>query len=321
MATYILRRCLQMGVMLILLSMVIFSLIAVMPGDPVDNLITSDPSVKPEDVARLRARYGLDDPIYLRYFKWVKQVVVDRDLGFSRVYKQPASKMIGDSALKSLQLMGMALLVSLCIAIPVGTLAAYTQYGFFDYLVTFVAFVGISIPAFWLGIMVILVVGVTLRGMGIDWFRTSPPPDGAGLIELARFLVLPVFVLVFERVGEWSRYVRSSMLEVLQEDYIRTARAKGASELKVVLRHGLANALIPVVTIVALSIPSLFGGALITETVFAWPGMGRLLYTSVMQNDYYVAVTCFMILAALTLLFTLVADLLYAYLDPRIRLG
>lgn len=317
MLTYTIRRLAQLFVLLGVLSFVIFAMLAAMPGDPVEMLITANPNVKPEDVARLRRLYGLDDPVPVRYAKWVRQVVVERDLGFSRVYKRPVSEILGARVKRTLQLMSGALALALVMAIPVGVYSAVRQYSPFDYCMMFMAFVGISVPSFWLGIL-----GIILFSLWLGWFPAGgiAPPDSTWLVEL-RYMALPMVVLAFESMGGWSRYVRASLLEVLTQDYMRTARAKGLDEARVVLRHGLSNALIPVVTVVALSIPGLFSGAVVTETVFAWPGMGRLLFDSVMSTDYYVALVAFMILASLTLVFNLVADLAYAWLDPRVRLS
>ena len=317
MLTFILRRLIQMGVLLFVLSIVILAMLMAMPGDPVEMLITSNPEVKPADVARLKKLYGLDDPFHVRYVKWVKMVLVDHDLGYSRVYKKPVTEILGARVANTFQLMGCALLLSLALAIPIGVYSAVRQYSAFDYGMMLVAFIGISMPAFWLAIVAIIVFSLWL---GLFPAGGMAEPD-AGTLAQVRYLALPVMVLAFESLGGWSRYVRASLLEVLSQDYMRTARAKGLSESRVILKHGLRNALIPVVTVVALQIPNLFGGAVVTETIFAWPGMGRLLLESVMSTDYYVALVSFMILAAITLTCSLVADLAYAALDPRVRLS
>lgn len=305
-----------MVIVLILLSLGTYYLLGLMPGDPVELLITSDPKVKPEDIERLKKVYGLDQPIYLRYFKWLKQVTLEGDLGFSRTYKRPTSEILKSRLLNTLQLMIWSFVLSLIVAIPIGIYSAVKQYSTFDYFVNLIVFLGISIPSFWLGILMILLFSVKLQwlpagGMltiGIDSF-----------MDRLRHLILPTVVLSVQSVSGWSRYIRASMLEVLHEDYIRTARAKGASEKTIIFYHAFRNALIPTVTILALSIPGLFSGALITETIFAWPGMGRLLYDSVIGSDYYVAMLCFLSLGILTLIFNFLADVLYVAIDPRIR--
>ncbi len=316
MFTYLLHRLIQMVIVLFLLSLGTYYLLGLMPGDPVELLITSNPKVKPEDIQRLKKVYGLDQPIYIRYFKWLKQVTLKGDLGFSRTYKKPTSEILKIRIWNTLKLMTLSFLLSLIIAIPIGVYSAIKQYSTFDYFVNLMAFLGISVPTFWSGILVILFFSVRLQ-----WF----PAGGmftVGIdswLDQLKYLILPTVVLSIESISGWSRYIRSSMLEVLHEDYIRTARAKGVSEEKIIFYHAFRNALIPTVTILALSIPGLFSGALITETIFAWPGMGRLLYDSVMGSDYYVAMLCFLSLGFLTLLFNFLADILYAVIDPRIR--
>jgi peptide/nickel transport system permease protein len=317
MLIYTVRRLLQMIVLLVPLSMVIFGMLALMPGDPVEMMISANPSVRPEDVERLKELYGLNDPIPVRYAKWVRQVVFKGDLGHSRVYKKPVTEIVGGRVANTLKLMAAAMVLALTLALPIGVYAAVKQYSGFDYAMMFFAFMGISVPSFWLGMVAIIVFSLWL---GLFPAGGIAPPD-SGVVANIRYLALPVMVLAFESLGGWSRYVRASLLEVLTQDFMRTARAKGLGESRVILRHGLRNALIPVVTVVAISIPNLFGGAVITETIFAWPGMGRLLFESVMSTDYYVALISFMILATLTLTFSIVADLAYAALDPRVRLS
>ena len=317
MLIYALRRLAGIAVLLVLLSMVMFGLLAAMPGDPEELLISSNPQVKPEDVKRLRALYGLDDPVPVRYAKWVKMLVVEHDLGFSRVYKKPVAEILGSRVANTFELMALAMALALTLAIPIGVYSAVRQYSAFDYGMMLFAFVGISMPSFWLGIVAVIVFSLWL-GLFPAGGMAAP---GAGPLEQLRYLALPMLVLAFESLGATSRYVRASLLEVLTQDYMRTARAKGCGESRVILRHGLRNALIPVVTVVALQLPNLFGGAVVIETIFAWPGMGRLLLDSVMNTDYYVALISFMVLAALTLTCNLLADLAYAALDPRVRLS
>lgn len=315
MFNFVLRRLIQIGLLLVVLSFVIFGLLAALPGDPAEMLISANPNVKPEDVTRLRKLYGLDDPFPVRYAKWVRMVVVERDLGFSRVYKKPVSSIIGSRIANTFKLMGLAMVLALTLAVPIGVYSAVRQYSAFDYGMMLFAFIGISVPSFWLGILAVIVFSFWL---GLFPAGGMAAPD-AGFLEQVRFMALPVVVLAFESLGVSSRYVRASLLEVLTQDYMRTARAKGCGESRVILRHGLRNALIPVVTIIALQLPNLFGGAVVTETIFAWPGMGRLLLDSVLNTDYYVALMSFMILATLTLTCNLLADLAYAALDPRVR--
>ena len=316
MGSKILRRLSHMGAVLLILSAALYYLLGLMPGDPVDLLITSRPHITAEDIAHLRRLYGLDDPIYLRYFKWVRQVVFEGDLGFSRVYKRPTGEILLNRVVNTFRLMGAAFLLSLLIAIPAGIYSALRQYSLFDYASNLGAFVGISIPAFWLGLMTLILFAEIL-----GWFPAGGMGSlgGGGLGDRLWYLTLPAVVLSVESVGRWTRYMRSSLFEVLRKDYIRTARAKGLGERAVIGRHALRNASLPMITILSLSIPELFSGALITETIFAWPGMGRLLYDSVILTDYYVAMMAFMAIAVLTLFFNLLADLAYGWADPRVR--
>lgn len=316
MQRYIIHRLIQMVPLLLGVSVIIYFLLSMVPGDPVDLLITANPNVKMEDVARLKHAYGLDQPIYIRYGKWLERTVTG-DLGWSRVYKRPAGKMVLQRLPNTVTLMSAALLVSLLIAIPVGIYSAKRQYSFLDYIFTVLAFLGQSMPSFWFGIMLILLFAVKLH-----WL----PPGGMMDIGVAntvftrlKYLILPTVVLSLINVGRWARYMRSTMLEVINQDYIRTARAKGLTDRAVTYRHAFRNALIPVITLLAIEIPGLFSGATITETVFSWPGIGKLNYDSIMLNDYAVAMASIMIFAILVVFFNLVADIAYALADPRVR--
>ena len=315
MGAKILKRFTHMVGVLVILSVVVYYMLGLMPGDPVDLLITSRPNITSEDIANLRRLYGLDQPIYVRYLKWVRQVL-SGDLGFSRTYKRPTGEILFSRIGNTFRLMGTAFLISLVVAIPLGIFSALRQYSVFDYVVNLGAFAGISIPAFWLGLLAIILFAEIL-----GWF----PPGGirtygrSSAGDLLWHLTLPAVVLSIQTVGRWTRYMRNSLFDVLRADYIRTARAKGLRESVIIGRHALKNASLPMITILALSIPELFSGALITETIFAWPGMGRLLYDSVIGSDYYVAMISFMCLAALTLLFNMLADFAYGLVDPRLR--
>ena len=297
--------------------MVIYAMLGLMPGDPFDLLIASNPSVTSQDVVRLKKVYGLDQPIHIRYLKWLNQVVIKRDFGFSRVYKQPTLEIMEGRISNTLKLMVTAFVISLIFAIPIGIYSATHHYSVLDYIFSIGAFTGISVPSFWLGIMLIMIFS---EKWGLF------PAGGMGTIgvhywgDKVRYYVLPVLSISLQTTGAWVRYLRSSMLEVIRQDYIRTARAKGLDEETILYKHAFKNALIPLITILALSLPGLVSGATITEMVFAWPGMGRLLLESVMSTDYYVAMIAFLFLAALTLLSNFVADLLYVIVDPRIRI-
>ncbi|MBI4863788.1 MAG: ABC transporter permease [Candidatus Riflebacteria bacterium] len=314
--TTVVRRLAEGTALVAALSFGLFWLLARMPGDPLDALLATDPGLTTTDIAQLRKAQGLDDPIPVRYGRWLRRLVVERDPGFSRVHKRPVLEVLQGRTTSTLKLMAGALGLSLALAIPIGALSAIRRHTVFDHGITLMTFAGLSIPAFWLGLVAIITFAL--------WLPLFPaggsPTPGAGLLEQLRFLALPMLVLAFETTGGWTRYVRASATEALGSDYVRTARAKGLPESTVVLRHGLANALVPLATVVALSGPGLFSGAVVTETVFAWPGMGRLLYDSVLGTDHAVALTSFLTLATLTILFNLLADLAHSWLDPRAQL-
>ncbi len=317
MILYLGKRLFQTIFILFLLSIAFYYSLGLMPGDPIDLLITANPKIKVEDIARLRKLYGLDQPIYVRYGKWLKQVIKQRDFGFSRVYKKPTSEILKGRLSNTIKLMLSAFLLSLFIAVPIGTYSAIRHYSKLDFGLSIFAFIGISIPSFWLGLML-----MTVFSEKLGWF----PAGGIQTIgvdsfmDKMRYMILPTITISIQSIGVWMRYMRSSMLEVIKQDYIRTARAKGLDEEVVLYKHALRNALIPLITIMALSLPGLVSGATITEMIFSLPGMGRLLLDSVMNTDYYVAMVAFLFLAALTLISNFIADILYAVVDPRIRI-
>lgn len=314
---YLTKKGIESVIILFILSIVVYYMLGLMPGDPIELLITSRPNIKTEDVARLKKIYGLDQPIYIRYFKWLKQVAIHGDLGFSRTYKKPTSEILQGRLSNTIKLMLAAFLFSLLIAIPVGIYSATHQYSKIDFLINILAFIGISIPSFWLGIMLLMIFSEKLSLLPAGGMFTI---GETGILDKVKYMILPVLSLSAQSIGGWVRYVRSGMLEVIQKEYIQTARAKGLDEESIIYKHAFKNALIPLITIIALSLPLLVSGATITELVFAWPGMGRLLLDSVLNTDYYVAMIAMMLLAVLTLASNFFADLLYAVVDPRVRL-
>ncbi len=329
MSRYIVRRLLQMVPLVVGLSIIIFLLLALAPGDPVDLLIFGNPKIRPEDVVRLKHLYGLDQPLYIRYFKWL-MAALHGDLGYSRTYKQPVFSLMGARIGNSLWLQIPAFLLALSVALPVGIYSALRQYSPADYAATFITFFGVSIPAFWFGIIMIYIFAVWHPWTALPlfaWlklpaggFSSSGVPGGLAVyVDRVRYMVLPTIVLSLLFMAGYTRFTRSSMLEVIRQDYVRTARAKGLPNRVVINKHALKNAMIPLVTIIALSIPGLFAGAPLTETVFGWPGIGQLFVASVQAADFAVAQGIIMILAALVIVFNLFADIAYALLDPRIR--
>ena len=317
---YAIRRLGQLIPLLFFISALIFLLLYSMPGDPLYRMVEGIPNLRPEDYARLRRIYGLDDPVYLQYWKWLWQLL-QLNPGYSREYGQPVIDIILPALKNTLVLTLTAVVIGKLIAILLGIFSAVRQYSIADYLLTGVAFIAYSVPAFWLGLMLIIVFSVML-----GWLPTSglinadlTPGSWAATVDWLKHLILPVAVLAISEIIQVQRFMRSSLLEVLRQDYLTTARAKGLSESIVVGKHALKNALIPVVTIIAVTMPRVIGGSTVVETVFAYPGMGRLLYTSIMGNDYVVAMTIVMIIAVTVVFFNLLADIIYGWLDPRIR--
>lgn len=331
MFTYIVRRFLQMIPILILISILTFLLLRLSGPDPAEYMIMLNPRVHPEDILREKMRLGLVDasgrplPLYIQYFHWLKQIM-QGEWGWSRIW--PSQTAFGAIMLflpNSLILMGFSLIISLIIAIPIGIYSALKQYSTFDYTFTTLSFLGMSLPTFWLGLMSIIIFHlIPSRLLGFPLFPAGDimsfgKPYQGTFYDRLWHLFLPTMVLAIYNMAHWTRYMRSSLLEVIRADYVRTARAKGLPENKVIYKHALRNALIPMVTILTLSIPGLFAGAVITETVFAYPGVGRMLYQAVLGKDYAVAMTDILFLAVITIIFNLVADILYAVVDPRIR--
>ena len=315
MAAYITRRIIHSLIVIAVMSFVIYGLMGLMPGDPVDLMISADPNVTAEDAERLRALYGLDQPLWSRYLNWLG-AAVQGDFGYSRLYAQPVWAAIVPALQNTLILLVSSLTLALIIALPAGIYAATRPYSVADYSINLAAFAGISMPPFWLGILLIMIFAVVLGWLPAG--GTADASGASGLWESLKFLILPVAALTIAGVGGHTRYMRASMIETLRQDYIRTARAKGLTENRVVLHHALRNALIPVVTILALDLGVLFSGALITETVFAYPGMGKLIFDAIMGNDYNLALVGLLLATALTLVGNLLADIAYASLDPRI---
>ena len=319
MTTYILRRCVQMVVVIFLLSFACFAIMGLMPGDPVDIMVSSNPKMTSQDVIRLKKLYGLDRPIYVRYGHWLSDTL-HGDMGYSRTYKIPTSELIGPRLLNTFYLSMSSLIFSLLVSIPLGVVAALKKYSKLDYFINLFAFAGISMPSFWLGIVLIISFAVVLK-----WFPaggTYSINEGAlvgwaQIKDRAYYMILPMLSLSLMEIGAFVRYTRSAMLEVLNQDYIRTARAKGLKRKRIIYLHAFKNALIPLITVISINFSYLFSGAIISETVFAYQGIGKLVYDSVIGNDFNVAMVSFMISIAMVLFMNLVADLLYGFVDPR----
>jgi peptide/nickel transport system permease protein len=394
MLIYTTRRVLFMVPLLLAISIAIFGLVQLQPGDFVDELRLANPKMTAADAERLRREYGLDQPWYVQYGKWLQKAAV-LDFGVSRTNGyMPATEFVFNQRLGNTMLLSSAaFILALVIGIPVGIYAAVKQYSTLDYVTTFLSFVGYSVPVFWLGIMMLILFSVQLKvlpsgGIGTegvtpyvesqtlfnvtgpvqkidtradgtvitvgvynpDTQRDEPrefklPPgerpsvevgayasegQAAGQVVTAsswigwaadrfKYLILPAIALSLIQMAGWTRFMRASLLEVVNQDFVRTARSKGLGERVVIYKHALRNALIPIVTLIGLSVPGLLNGAVLTETVFNWPGMGTALLDSVVQKDYNVAMVILMLLAIATLVSNLITDLLYALVDPRIR--
>jgi peptide/nickel transport system permease protein len=311
---FVITRLLQVLLVLAVMSFVIYGLIGLMPGDPIDQMLTADPHLTAADAARLKALYGLDRPLGERYLAWARAALAG-DFGYSRLYSTPAVAAllprIGNTAL----LMLSSFVLALAIALPLGAAAARRPGSWLDDAANLLSFAGVSIPPFWFALLLILVFAVALGWLPAGGIATIG--DG-GVIDRARHLALPVATLTVASIGGYLRFMRAAMIEALRQDYVRTARAKGASEARVLWGHALRNALIPVITVVALSFGSLFSGALITETMFAYPGMGKLIYDAILGNDFNLALAGLLFATLLVLLSNLAADIAYAAADPRI---
>lgn len=314
MKRYVAGRLVETLIVLAVMSFMIYGLIGLMPGDPIDIMVQADPKLTTADAARLKALYGLDKPLHERYVNWL-MAALEGDFGYSRIHNAPVLDIIMPRLSNTLVLMGLSFVVSLLIALPIGIFSALRPYGARDYAVNFMALAGISIPVFWFALMLIYLFAVEWRMLPAGGMQTIGVDS---LADRAKYLVLPVLTLSAASAGGFTRFVRASTMETMRQDYIRTARAKGLSEGRVVFKHALRNALIPVVTIVALSFGGLFSGALITETMFSYLGMGKLIYDSILGNDFNLALICLLFATLVTLLANLAADLCYVWLDPRI---
>lgn len=322
MTRYVIRRLIQSLPLLLLISAIVFALLKAAPGGPMGAYMRRG-NLSQQDIEQLQQSLGLNAPIYVQYGKWLGHVV-RLDFGESLTEHRPVSSAILDRLPNTLYLMLTAWLVTIALAIPIGIISAIKQYSWFDHVVTTLTFMGQSIPIFWLGLILILIFYLTLSNP----FTGRPLLPAGGMYTLGHgfsltdritHLILPVTMLSASWVAWYTRFLRSSMLEVIHQDFIRTARAKGLREQAIILRHCLRNAAIPLVTLMALDLPYIFSGALFTEVIFAWPGMGRLFYTAADRRDYPLLMAIVMIAATLIVLSNLLADIVYAYLDPRIR--
>ena len=300
-------------VTLIAISMIIYSILYLAPGDPLGGLATN-PNVSAETRQRIRESWGLNDPLYIQYFKWAKAYFFDFDWGTSISSRVPVRDYVLGRVPVTIQILGTAYLLGVMIAIPVGVISALKQYSIFDQVATTFAFFGFSIPTFFSGLLLILLFSVQL-----GWLPFVYDSTVTGFWPNVKQSIMPITVLALFGSAQLTRFVRASMLEVINQDYIRTARAKGLREQVVVIAHIMRNAMIPVVTIIALQLPGIVGGAVITEQIFRVPGVGRALIDGILAKDVPVVMAITFGVATLVVFFNVVADILYAVLDPRIK--
>lgn len=314
MFSYIIRRLLIAIPVLLGVTIFNFIIINLAPGNPVEMFI--DPNISPEQIELRKEQLGLNDPLWLQYFHWLINML-QGNLGFSFSSYEPVSAIILERLGPTLQLMFLSLLVGVLISLPLGILSAKKQYSMLDYTTMGVSFFGISIPSFFLGLGLIYIFSLELKLLPSGGIMTLGG-DG-GIVDRLKHLVLPVAVLSILVAGKVIRYVRASILEVMGQDYLRTARAKGLREFVVTNKHALRNALIPIITVIALEIPLLLGGAVITEQIFQWPGMGQLTIQSIMSRDYPTLMALNFLAAIIVLATNLLTDILYSIADPRIK--
>ncbi|MGO8821433.1 MAG: ABC transporter permease [Desulfomonilaceae bacterium] len=321
---FLVKRIALMIPTLIGITIISFTVMKMAPGDPTSLMTDLNPNMNEEAVKRIRAHYGLDQPWSIQYFKWLKNMAV---LDFGRSFA-PDNRPVIDKIAERIpitlliNILSMALIFS--VAIPIGVMSAVKQDSMFDRVSSLIVFIGFAIPTFWLALLMMILFGVKLDWLPISGFRSlnyAHLSSIGRILDIGKHLIMPIFVSAFGGLAGMSRYMRSNMLEVIRQDYITTARAKGLDERTVIFKHAFRNALLPVITILGLSVPGLIGGSVIFETIFAIPGMVQLFYQSVMMRDYPTIMGILVIGAALTLVGNLLADLLYSWADPRIRVS
>lgn len=315
MGAFLIRRFLQSLVLLFLVTLLTFVLIHQAPGGP---SILLSPDIPPAEAARMSAQLGLNDPVIMQYFRWLGGLT-RLNFGISYQQSRPVTTVIAQRLPPTLVLAGGSLALSLVVALPLGILAAVRRNSIFDHLATMMSLFGVAVPVFWYGLMLIIIFGVWLHLLPSGGLAEDP--SQFDLADRIKHLVLPTIVLATTAMAQFTRYMRAGMVAVLHDDYVRTARAKGLKERVVLLRHALRNALIPVVTVVGIVVPRLIGGAAITETVFSYPGMGRLAVDSAFQRDYPVVMGVTLLVGVAVIISNLLTDLMYGWIDPRISIG
>ncbi len=319
MSRYIVRRLLQTIPLLVLISILAFLIIQA-TGDPL-SAYTMEATLSRDDIARLRAYYGLDQPVYIQYFNWLKNLA-GGDWGTSYSFGAPVLSLVLARLPNTIILVAAAYTLILTISIVLGIYTAVHQYSLVDNLVTGLAFIGIATPSFWLGLMLLIVFAVGTRNLGLPYFPAGGMYDlqvGKTPLQVLWHLVLPTVALAVVVTAGYIRYIRASMLEVLHEDYIRTAQAKGLGEGTILLRHAFKNATVPLITLIGIDLPRFLSGSIVIESMFAWPGMGRLFWESAQRTDLPVLMAILLFTSTMVVIFNLLADIAYVYADPRIH--
>lgn len=309
------QRLFHSLILFAIMAVVIYGLIGLMPGDPVDLMISGNPHMTPEDAVRLRAQYGLDQPLLMRFGHWALDALRG-ELGYSRLFSQPVGEVIVSRLPYTILLMGSALTLALMLALPSGLLAAYNNGRWPDRLISLGCMIGISTPTFWLALVLMLLFSVQLGWLPAN---SSAVAESTDLGAKLKALIMPLLTLTLGLTATYTRYLRAALLEAAQQDFMRTARAKGLTPFAALTRHALHHGILPLITLVGIEFGSLLSGALITETLFSWPGMGRLIYEAIMGNDYNLALVALLLGVAMTLLGNALADSAVRRLDPRVE--
>ncbi|MFX0550026.1 ABC transporter permease [Hathewaya histolytica] len=316
----IIKRSLISLIVLLGISIIVFVFVNSQPGNPYIHMI--NPNVPPEQTETMLKNLGYYDPMPVKYLKWATRAVKG-DFGYSIQYKEPVLSVINQRIWNTLLLSVIATFLSILIALPLGIISAVKKNSIWDYMITIVSFLGISIPSFFFGMLLIKWLAFDLRILPISGMKTSGENYKGikAILDIAKHMVMPTIVLALMNTASLMRYTRSSMIDNISKDFIQTARAKGLVRKKALIKHGFRNSLIPIITILCMQIPTIFSGALITETIFIWPGIGRLNYEAVLNRDYPLIMGILMIMSVIILLSNLLADILYSLVDPRVRCG
>ncbi|SDY77714.1 peptide/nickel transport system permease protein [Proteiniborus ethanoligenes] len=324
MLKYIGRRLLHLIPVLIIISIVIFTILEQMPGDPVNAYLGEGSAVTVEQQQMMRAKLGLDQPAPVRYLKWLGRTLTG-DFGTSLKYRKPVNEVIGTFIWNSFLLNVVAMTLAFAIAIPVGIRSAVKKYGLFDNFWTVFSLTGVSMPSFFFALILIFFIAVPIKWIPLNGMRTvllaakGYPSKWAEILDVLKHMILPVTVLTISSLASLTRYVRNSVVEVINQDYIRTARSKGLTEKVVIYKHAFRNALLPIVTLLGMYLPGLFGGSILLETVFIWPGIGNILFKSIGDRDFSMLMAANVFYAILTVTGNLLADVSYALVDPRVK--